>query len=216
MNLYQKLLYILYRIFYWIQSHFHVKVEKINHYKLYIDNHQQSFLAKYDASLNTNIGLMYNLEESKKELVEQDNHLEKVWKTRLLYQTAKLKNNADVNVLMYYDPYKQGFTYYSDTLVDYDALNVLAMKYVRYFHCIDFFVDEKILNMVDGKSIFLENIKKDKIKTKLTNKRKMETKDELIKNKFIYLGKMVNFSWLKKEIPKSKNIGYSKFKELFN
>jgi hypothetical protein len=48
------------------------------------------------------------------------------------------------NVIMYYDVYKNGFSYYSNhTLMDY-FLNALAMKYVLLFKCRDFFMDETI------------------------------------------------------------------------
>ena len=44
---------------------------------------------------------------------------------------------------MYYDAYKQAFTYFCDQRsVSYSVLNVIAMKYVRRFCCLDFFVDE--------------------------------------------------------------------------
>ena len=112
---------------------------------------------------------------------------------------------------MHYEPYKQAFVYYCDINIDYDSLNILAMKYVRYFQCIDFFIDEEILKNVENNNVFLKRIKNDVIKTK--NK---FNENGYIKNKFIYLGKIVNFNFLKKEKRKAKAIGYSKFKELFN
>ena len=216
MNVLRQLLIWIYRLFYFIQSYIYVKPIKPNIYKLYLEKEKKMFLDKYDSSLNDNVGSLYNFEESAKMMNESNNDLEKLWKTRILYQTVTLKNDSKVNVLMYYDPYKQGFTYYCDNLVDYDALNILAMKYVRYFQCMEFFVDERILSEVDGKSVFLEHIKKDKIKSRITKKYKKQPGEELIKNKFIHLGKMLNFTWLKKEKQVVKNIGYRKFKELFN
>jgi hypothetical protein len=189
---------------------------KINHYKEYLEAQSKIFLDKYDASLNRNVDVLYDFDKSKEIMNMSDNNLEKIWKTRLLYQSVLLKNNSRVNVMMFYDPYKNGFAYYCDNLVDYHPLNVLAMKYVRYFECMEFFVDEKILNEVNGKSVFLENLKKDKIKSKFKKNLKNKVNDELMKNKFIYLGKISNFEWIKKEKPTVKNIGYSKFKELFN
>lgn len=218
MNIIRQILFILYRFFYIVRGYFYIKPKKIDYHKLYLEDQKQMFLTKYDASLNSNIDVLYDFDKSKEIMKTTGNSLEKSWKTRLLYQNVLLKNNNRVNVMMYYDPYKQGFAYYCDVYVDYDALNILAMKYVRYFECMEFFVDEKILNEVEGKSVFLEFIKKDKIKStlKVKNKLKNENTDDFVKNKFIYLGKMLNFTWLNKEKQVVKNIGYSKFKELFN
>lgn len=218
MNIIRQILFILYRFFYIVHGYFYIKPKKIDYHKLYLEDQKQMFLTKYDASLNSNIDVLYDFDKSKEIMKTNGNSLEKSWKTRLLYQNVLLKNNNRVNVMMYYDPYKQGFAYYCDVYVDYDALNILAMKYVRYFECMELFVDEKILNEVGGKSVFLEFIKKDKIKStlKVKNKLKNENADDFVKNKFIYLGKMLNFTWLNKEKQVVKNIGYSKFKELFN
>lgn len=218
MNIIRQILFILYRFFYMVHGYFYIRPKKIDYHKLYLEDQKQMFLTKYDASLNSNIDVLYDFDKSKEIMKTNGNSLEKSWKTRLLYQNVLLKNNNRVNVMMYYDPYKQGFAYYCDVYVDYDALNILAMKYVRYFECMELFVDEKILNEVGGKSVFLEFIKKDKIKStlKVKNKLKNENADDFVKNKFIYLGKMLNFTWLNKEKPVVKNIGYSKFKELFN
>lgn len=218
MSIVRQILFILYRFFYIVHGYFYIKPKKIDYHKLYLEDQKQMFLTKYDASLNSNIDVLYDFDKSKEIMKTNGNGLEKSWKRRLLYQNVLLKNNNRVNVMMYYDPYKQGFAYYCDVYVDYDALNILAMKYVRYFECMEFFVDEKILNEVQGKSVFLDFIKKDKIKStlKVKNKLKNENIDDFVKNKFIYLGKMLNFTWLNKEKQVVKNIGYSKFKELFN
>ena len=218
MSIVRQILFILYSFFYIVYGYFYIKPKKIDYHKLYLEDQKQMFLTKYDASLNSNIDVLYDFDKSKEIMKTNGNSLEKSWKTRLLYQNVLLKNNNRVNVMMYYDPYKQGFAYYCDVYVDYDALNILAMKYVRYFECMEFFVDEKILNEVQGKSVFLDFIKKDKIKStlKVKNKLKNENIDDFVKNKFIYLGKMLNFTWLNKEKQVVKNIGYSKFKELFN
>tara|TARA_B100001173_G_scaffold102794_1_gene88994 strand:- start:1062 stop:1712 length:651 start_codon:yes stop_codon:yes gene_type:complete len=216
MNLVRQIIIFFYKLLYLINSYIYVKPVKINHYKEYLDAQSKMFLDKYDASLNKNIEILYDFHKSKEIMNNFDNNLEKIWKMRLLYQSVLLKNNSRVNVMMFYNPYKNGFAYYCDNLVDYQSLNVLAMKYVRYFECMEFFVDEKILSEVNGKSVFLENLKNDKIKSKFKKNVKNKMKDELIKNKFIYLGKISNFEWIKKEKPTVKNIGYSKFKELFN
>jgi hypothetical protein len=73
----------------------------------------------------------------KQALREENNDIEKLWKTRILFE-----NTPRGNIVMYYDPYKIGFAYYCDQYVPYDILNAVAMKYVLMFQCRDFFVDE--------------------------------------------------------------------------
>lgn len=201
----------IYRVFYLLNALIYVKPPKKCEYKLYLEKHIKQFIDDYDTSQNANIEGLYNFEESDKIMSNADNHLEKIWKTRILYQTVRLKNDNYINVIMHYEPYKQAFVYYCDINIHYDSLNILAMKYVRYFQCIDFFIDEEILKNVENNNVFLKRIKNDVIKTK--NK---FNENGYIKNKFIYLGKIVNFNFLKKEKRKAKSIGYSKFKELFN
>ena len=49
------------------------------------------------------------------------------------------------NILMYYDAYKQGFSYYSDTSnIPYFVINAAIMKYVLLYRCRDFFLDDQI------------------------------------------------------------------------
>ena len=51
------------------------------------------------------------------------------------------------NVIMFYNPYKLGFSYYSDsTGIPYPILNAVAMKYVTVFYCRNFFVDEHFIH----------------------------------------------------------------------
>jgi hypothetical protein len=69
-----------------------------------------------------------------------ENEYEAIWKRKILYMTTPMGNIA-----MYYDPYKLGFSYYSDqSYIKYDILNAVAMKYVIIFRCFDFFIDERI------------------------------------------------------------------------
>jgi len=70
-------------------------------------------------------------------LADSNNACEKIWKTRILFE-----NTPRGNIIMYYDVYKLGFVYFSDTQsIPYSILNAVAMKYVRVFHCLDFFMD---------------------------------------------------------------------------
>ena len=194
----------------------YVKPVKIDAHQIYLDKQKQIFIDNYDASQNANIGVLYDVEKSKKILSETSNELEILWKSRLLYQTVFLKNGSYANAIMYYDPYKQAFTYYCDTIINYESLNILAMKYVRYFQCIDLFVDEHVLKDIDNnlqnKNVFVEYTKKDKVETKKKN----IIKDDMIKNKFIYVGKMINFGWLKTVKKKKEKMSYTQFKNKYN
>lgn len=72
-------------------------------------------------------------------LKDQNNFSEKQWKTRILIDNIDHKN-----VIMYYDLFKHSFSYFSDFQLTYKSLNQIAMKYVRFFYCRDFFIDNTI------------------------------------------------------------------------
>lgn len=94
-----------------------------------------------DHASNTNIDkIMYIPKEFTDVLKDEKNIYENKWKKQILYESTPRGN-----VIMFYDVYKQGFAYYSDQTMNYQILNVVAMKYCRYFGCRDFFIDEKIL-----------------------------------------------------------------------
>jgi hypothetical protein len=71
---------------------------------------------------------------------ESNNELENKWRTKIIFETT-----SRGNIIMFYDAYKMGFSYYSDqNTISYDILNAAAMKYVTIFRCRDFFIDETI------------------------------------------------------------------------
>lgn len=90
---------------------------------------------------NQNIDpVFYDRNELKKVLEINNNVLECAWKARILYESTPRGN-----IVMFYDVYKDGFSYYSDqTGIPYKVLNAVAMKYVIMFRCRDFFMDETI------------------------------------------------------------------------
>jgi hypothetical protein len=62
-------------------------------------------------------------------MTESNTELEKMWRTRILFE-----NTPRGNVIMFYDPYKLGFSFYCDQkIISYDILNAIATKYVRMF-----------------------------------------------------------------------------------
>jgi hypothetical protein len=96
--------------------------------------------SKYSENIEN---FFYNKQEFSSMLVDEKNIVEKLWKTRILYESTPRGNIA-----MYYDVYKQGFAYYSDqSFVPYNLLNAVAMKYVLNYRCRHFFIDEIALEM---------------------------------------------------------------------
>jgi len=170
-------------------------------------------------NINSNIQKeFYIKEEYAKCVIEYNNEIERTWKKRVL-----IENTPRGNIIMFYDPYKLGFSYYSDAYsIPYTILNAVAMKYVRIYYCRDFFVDDEItpaiypspfiqIHMVDKK----KNPVNDTTRTiqssksafaKLKKYKKTNTvhyKDEMpakiyYRNRFICLGKTTNYSILQK------------------
>ncbi len=82
----------------------------------------------------------YNMELYKETVAIENSAFEKKWKAKLLNASTPRGN-----ISMYYDVYKMGFAYFSEsTFIPYEVLNSLAMKYVRVFRCRDLFMDNKI------------------------------------------------------------------------
>ena len=93
-------------------------------------------------TINANIDCAFYLKELYKEAIkEQNNALEKIWKQRIIIVATP----SCGNVIMFFDPYKGGFAYYSDQSMPYPLLNAVAMKYVVMYRCRDFFLDETVV-----------------------------------------------------------------------
>jgi hypothetical protein len=110
---------------------------------------------------NQNIHPIFYDKDAFQELLKQENNFaEQEWKRRTL-----IDNTPRGNIIMYYDPYKQGFVYYSDVNgIPYFILNAVAMKYVVTFSCLDFFIDNRIVEEYSSPLIsiyFAEDKKKD-------------------------------------------------------
>jgi hypothetical protein len=111
----------------------------------YVDKHTERFMKSFEQQhnpfMNYNIhSIFYSKNQYQEMLKDPNNKQEKQWKTRVL-----IEHTPRGNVIMYYDPYKLGFTYYSDQHITYNILNAVAMKYVLKFQCRDFFMDEQII-----------------------------------------------------------------------
>jgi hypothetical protein len=206
--------------------------------KDYFEIQKNNFLNTYklEKDFNENIDkCFYNKTKLNIILTEENNELEKKWKTKILFETSPRGN-----IIMYYDAFKQGFAYYCDqTSIPYNLLNAVAMKYVRIYRCRDFFVDNletpeenpsPLLDSQEKKeekkeektkkspfatfksynTIANKVVKKDE---KITNKdAKKEDEKIYIRNKFICLGKICNFYILQSDPKKKKGKRLANFK----
>lgn len=106
-------------------------------------NHFLKSIENLDNTKNSQIDpFFYNKKEYLAVMDEPNNQCEKTWKRRILMCATP----QGTNIIMYYDPYKLGFTYYCDQNISYNILNSIAMKYVLLYKCYDFFLDECITN----------------------------------------------------------------------
>ena len=199
----------------------------------FLENNKYKFLTyitseSTDKSSNID-SLFYKKSEFIEYMKSQNTDLEQIWKTRIL-----IVNTPRGNITMYYDPYKLGFAYYSDqNVISYDILNTVAMKYVITYRCTEFFIDEFILPddtknplriyFVDEKkqiqslvdihpntqdkynSPFMKPKQNNQAHNNNNNNNQSHNQDKL-RNKFIYLGNMRNFSPCQKINISNRNI----------
>lgn len=209
----------------------------------YIEKHHQCFLESYNSHIDYNENIQkefYMKEEYDKLIVQNNNILESSWKHRILIEDSPFGN-----IIMFYNSYKQGFSYYSDENVPYIFLNAVAMKYVLKYFCRDFFIDNSIvpksacspflhiheiekskehnkkIDITKGPFAKFKTYKPEpKVFDKDGNKKKEKKIENFIKNKFIMCGKIYQFSPLqsvpKKAVIQDIPINYSSFKQWHN
>jgi len=232
----RKLYFIIYLFFYRIYIIFFPIEKKIHVPSIldvtneYIEKRKQKFLESFDKIMdfNTNIEQdFYNKDKYKKMILNPVNTLETNWKKRILFESTPRGN-----IIMYYDAYKQGFAYYSDSYnLPYGLLNAVAMKYAMTYFCRDFFMDDGVTPINQASPLIKihidepekqndvkkNNMKKtlNKINTisknfsvqKIQQKSNQKKSNQIIEppititntNRFIYLGKLLNFNFLKSE-----------------
>jgi hypothetical protein len=99
----------------------------------YVADRKQKFV---NTTESTNIDPAFYDKTKYGEITRDNNHLETLWKTRLMYEPTPRGS-----LIMFYDVFRQGFAYYCDTnCVPYSVLNAAAMKYVGVFYCRDLFL----------------------------------------------------------------------------
>jgi len=189
----------------------------------YIETRKRKFIESFDKTIDYNTNIeeeFYNKDKYKNTIIHPLNMLETNWKKRILFE-----NTPRGNIIMYYDAYKQGFAYYSDSYnLTYGLLNAVAMKYVMTYYCRDFFMDDGITPIEKASPLIKihmdepekkNDVKKNHMKKTLNkintltqnfsaqkNQQKMK---QIIEppitntNRFIYLGKIINFKFLQSE-----------------
>jgi hypothetical protein len=99
--------------------------------------HQSSMKTDWNSNIDSAI---FDKEALAKILQDPNNEIEKKWKRSIL-----IENTPRGNVIVYYDVFKHAFAYYCDqSVMPYDIMNAVAMKYVMTFRCRDFFVDSRV------------------------------------------------------------------------
>lgn len=191
--------------------------------KKYMDPLKTMFSNMFQSSINYNENIdpiFYDKKEYNEYMQESNNDLERIWRTRIL-----LEHTSRGNVLMFYDAFKMGFSFYSDEkTISYDILNTIAMKYVSLYRCRDFFVDEayvpkeqlspfiklylteepKKYSTTAGINPFAK-MRKENPNAKTQIVKQTEEKElEKMQNKFLYLGKMGNAMFLQPVSKKRK------------
>jgi hypothetical protein len=183
----------------------------------YIERNKSRFLLTYDVTSkcdwNANIEPeIKDPTQMAKILTDPNNELEKNWRTRVL-----IENTPRGNVIMFYDIYKRGFSYYCDnSVMPYEIMNAVAMKYVLTFHCREFFIDDSVLPKKEKREeddpVPLKNLNKNvalqdkqafvKYKTynTATKKAGVSPADDKMINCFLHLGGVRNWTPIPKKV----------------
>lgn len=211
-----------------------IESKKLSPDEIYTQDQRNHFINTFTGDLhadkmNKNIeSAFYNKDLYKDAIADNDNTLERAWKSRILHEST-----SRGTVTMIYDAYKHAFAYYADVSIPYSILNAVAMKYTTTFLCRDFFLDEAeiptgnttpflCIHNIDKSSAKKESkidvkngpfAKLKKYNVDKPNERKTASDTPVvapknfIKNKFISLGKQYNFSILNNtDVVKTKTV----------
>ena len=190
---------LLLLFFYYIYHHYYSKVVKteaiIDPIVEYINKNKKAFLKTYerDKNMSENIEpIFYNKKDYTAFMKTDKNEIEVAWKTRILHE-----NTPKGPVVMFYDAYKQAFTYYTDqTSMPITVLNAVAMKYVTRFMCRDFYYDEQTLK--------IKKNEKEKTKTDKEEEEEEEEEEEFVLN--TYLSPLIKIHNEKEETDETKKL----------
>jgi hypothetical protein len=180
---------------------------------LFIEKRQTMFLKTFTDTnkdllqWNLNINYVFYSKSQYQEMIKDTkNPLEQQWKTRILFE-----NTPRGSVIMYYDPFKLGFSYYSDQTIPYNILNAIAMKYVVNFRCRDFFIDEQIVPENTPLPI-LKLLLEDKPVNDKAEKNEKTKDDENIKQRLrnAPFAKFKNYNKISNKVQENQNKGEKK------
>lgn len=153
------------------------------------------------------------LEESESQLIQER-------LTDLRYSFV-MEHTPIGNVIMYYNSTKEAFEYYSDNVVPYRYLDTVCRKYVIMNLCAPLYVDiSQELKEFQSKSkeekpvanvfVKLKNYKKTVSQPTMKVMLKART------NKYLYQGRMNNFSFMKQVESKSESLSFADYKRMLN
>lgn len=127
------------------------------------------------------------------------------------------------NVIMYYNHSKEAFEYYSDNVLPYRYLDTVCRRYVIMNLCAPLYVDiSKELKEFQSRSkeepckqmpnvfVKLKNYKKPVSKPAVKIMLKART------NKYLYQGRMNNFSFMKQSESKSESLSFADYKRMLS
>jgi hypothetical protein len=180
---------------------------------LFIEKRQNMFLKTFTDTnkdllqWNLNINYIFYAKSQYQEMIKDTkNPLEQQWKTRILFE-----NTPRGSVIMYYDPFKLGFSYYSDNAMPYNILNAIAMKYVINFRCRDFFIDEQVLPENTPLPI-LKLLQEDKPTNDKPENSEKPKEDENIKQRLrnAPFAKFKNYNKISNKVQENQNKGEKK------
>lgn len=182
-------------------------------------------LKKFELSDNSDgiPTIFYN--ETDYAVIDYNHEITKLFKTRILLEYSPFGN-----IIMYFDPVKLSFAYYSDQYVSsYTVLNAVAMKYCGMYRTCHFFVDENIrkspLLDILKNYYYADNVlpvlntepteidpdyefikQNSKLFLKSGSVKTTPVKVEKYRNKFVYLGRIRDFNPLQNV---KKNLSHS-------
>lgn len=193
-----------------IKKYNKIIIPPIDIIKEYNSKCTNNFLETYKQSnddMNSNIDkVFYSKEDYTKIMRDVNNELERKWKQKILIELT-----PKGNIIMFYDAYKQGFSYYSDLQpIPYAILNAVAMKYVKIYRCRDFFIDDETTPENKPSSFIKIHVIEE---NKKTNSNKNITEKTMFKN--APFAKLKNYKKEKQPDKKNTEKGPSKPERVF-
>lgn len=202
--------------------------------RIFEERRQKLHESYSDTSVNYNENIdpiIYDREKFNVIMQDEHNAQELQWTRRIMMECT-----SRGNLIMVYNLYKQSFDYYADNYIPHQLLTSAAMKYVILYRCRDFFIDSNYTDKPSNIMVAIKAF--DDAKNKKTDEnsgKPMLRKGPFVKNKvsattaepktsaaaaaeqkppekhinkFSYMGKLANFSMLRKPKPVHATNGF--------